>query len=803
MDNADNQNTLRKIEFDLTNQYKGIFKFNKETHILTVDFPAGSDAEKETQTIIGIIRKVDETVEVKEREIKPTFRKVLILENLDCAICASKIERIAKRTFSHEFIVVDFTSTRFIIETTDTVLIANLKERVQSIASSVDADINVIEKTRKPQKFANDFLKDRNRRAYFLIGCSIFLIGFIIKTLLKEMTTVNPVIITVIIYVTYTVGYLMLAGDVLYGAYKNIKSGRIFDEKFLMSLATITALAVGYYDEAVFVMIFYKLGELLQKQAINYSRKSIAELLDIMPQTANIIVNEELAEIDPIEAVVGDVIYVRNGERIPLDGVIVEGNSALDVSALTGESLTKDVFEGDAVLSGSINAGESLKIKVTKIYEDSMVSKILNLVENASSHKAKTENFISRFARYYTPIVVIIAFVLAIIIPFILPSYDLSWENGFKKSILTALIFLVVSCPCALVISIPLGFFGGIGGASRQGILIKGSNYLEALKDVDTFVFDKTGTLTKGKFAVSETLAFGDYSPDQILEYAAHCEFNTNHLIAKSIVEAYGAENIFLPRIVFQKQDSGFGVTNLVDGIKVMVGKSEYLQSQNVDVPVVEYPGTKVFVAIEGKAEGCIIIKDRIKGNAKAAISELKALGIKKIVMLTGDAQPIAAEVSQELGIEEYYCELTPINKVEKLAEIKAKMEDGRKIAFVGDGINDAPVLAGADIGIAMGGLGSDAAIQVADIVLMTDDISKLPTAIKIARKTHKIVLENIVMALTVKFAVLGLTLAEPFIGGAFFGFLLNFLIYEALFADVGVSLIAVLNSWRAMKVDK
>ncbi len=803
LDNLESQNKIRKIEFDLSKDFIGKFKLNKETKILTLEFLSSDEMDAELEKIIKMIKNVDDAIEIKPREVKQTYRKVLILENLDCAACSSKIERIAKRNFQYEFIVVDFASTRFIIETTDADLIANLQERVQAIASTVDPAIRVLEKTKKKHQFEDDFKHDKVGRNFFIIGVSIFFFGYIIKTILKQFTEVSPIIVTVIIYVTYTVGYVMLAWDVLYGAYKNIRSGRIFDEKFLMSLATITALIVGYYDEAVFVMVFYKIGEMVQHHAINYSRKSIAALIDIQPESANIIVNNEIVSVDPMEVVVGDMIYVRAGERIPLDGIVFEGESALDVSALTGESVYKDVRRGNQVLSGSISTNGTLKIKVTKIYEDSMVSKILNLVENASSQKAKSETFISKFARYYTPIVVIVAVILAFLLPFILPTYDLSWTNGFKKSILVALIFLVISCPCALVLSIPLGFFGGIGGASRQGILIKGSNYLEALNDVDTVVFDKTGTLTTGKFVVSETLSFGSYSKEQILEYAAHCELNANHLIAKSIVEAYGQENITLARISSQKQGLGFGVTNLVDGLHVVVGKNEFLESLNITTPEVTIVGTKVFVAINGKTEGCILVKDQIKDNAYEAIQQLKAMGIKKVIMLTGDAAEVAKEVSQALQIDEYYSELSPIMKVEKLQEIKASTPESSKVVFVGDGINDAPVLSGADIGIAMGALGSDAAIQVADIVLMTDDLLKLPIAKKIAKKTRHIVVQNIVLALSVKFIVLTLALIEPFIVGSVFSFLLDFLIYEALFADVGVSLIAVLNSWRAMKVSK
>lgn len=804
LDNIDNSNIARKIEFDLSVKLKnGSFKFNKDTHILLVDFKSEDTIEEDIKQVYNIIRNVSKEIDIVEREIKPTFRKVLILENLDCANCAAKIERIAKRSMDHEFIAVDFTSTRFIIETSDKQLIDNLEPQVQEIASSVDAGINVIEKKKKSKQNIESFKIDSARKKYFFIGLSIFALGFIVKTFMNQLASDNRFLRNVIIYVTYSIGYILLAGDVLYSAFKNVKSGRIFDEKFLMSLATITALVVGYYDEAVFVMIFYKVGELCQQYAVNYSRKSIASLIDIQPQVANVLVNGDYVEMDPMEVFVGDIAYVKPGERIPLDGVIVEGEGSLDVSALTGESIYKDVSVGTEVLSGSINIDGNLHIRVTKVYQDSMVAKVLDLVENASSQKAKSETFISKFAKYYTPIVVIIAIALAISLPFILPNYEINWENGFKNSILTALIFLVVSCPCALVISIPLGFFGGIGGASRQGILVKGSNYLEALNSVDTFVFDKTGTLTTGKFMVDDIISFGEYTNEEILDLAAHVEMNSNHLIAKSIVDAYGADKIIASRIKISKQTSSLGVSSYVDGKYILAGKAEYLINNNIEVPVVEVSGSKVYLSVDGKTEGCIIIKDQIKNNAASAIHTLKEMGIKRTVMITGDGPLIAKDVCDQLGIDEYYYEMTPVDKVDKFTEIKSQMDVDSKIAFVGDGINDAPVLSRADIGIAMGGLGSDAAIEVADIVLMTDDIGKLSTAMKIAKKTRKIVVQNIVLALVVKFLVLGLALIEPFLSRTVFGFMLDFLIYEALFADVGVSLIAILNSLRAMKVKK
>jgi Cd2+/Zn2+-exporting ATPase len=803
LENVQTLSQIRKIEFDLSNSFRnGSFKFNHDNNILHLDFRNPETVDSDVKMIRELIKNVNPEIEVIEKEIKPTYRKVLLLENLDCANCAAKIERIAKRSFNYEFIVVDFASTRFIIESVDKDLIDNLEKKVEEIAMSVDANIKVVKHEDKKRNIDFNLKLDKSRVTYFLLGCGIFLIGFITKTFMNQMEQLAGTFVQkAIIYVTYSSAYILIAGDVLYAAFKNIRSGRVFDEKFLISLATITALIVQYYDEAIFVIIFYKVGELLQLYAVNYTRKSIANLIDIQPQFATVIVDGEYVEMEPIQVVIGDTIIVRPGERIPLDGVVIEGEGSLDTSALTGESLHKEVHPDDQVLSGSINIDGNLKIKVTKIYQDSMVSRILDMVENASSLKTKSENFITKFARYYTPTIVIVALILAVLLPFVINEYTLTWENGFRKSIMTALIFLVVSCPCALVISIPLGFFGGIGGASRQGILVKGSNYLEALTSVKTFVFDKTGTLTKGKFVVDEIISFGHYRKEKILEYAAHAEANSPHLIARSIVEAYGAENIVESRIKSQKQSSTFGISCIVDNKVILIGKDEYLSKEGLTVPPLERIGTKAYIAIDGKCEGCFLIKDEIKHNAATALASLKENGISRTIMLTGDAKEIADEVTAELGIDEYYANMTPLDKVAKVTEVKNQTPVGDKVVFVGDGINDAPVLSRADVGVAMGGMGSDAAIQVADIVLMTDDLAKLSTMLRIAKKTRRIVVENIILALGIKFLVLLLAFLEPFLINTFMRPLFYILIYLALFADVGVSLIAVLNSLRAMRI--
>ncbi len=803
LDNIDNNSVYRKIESELELKYgNSKFKINCEKSTLVIEFNQEENLLDQENSLIKIIKSISKEIDIVEREMKPTFKKVLVLENLDCANCAAKIERIAKRTFDYEFIVVDFASTRFIIETSSEELITNLVDEVQEIASQVDADIKVIDNAKANKEF-NGVKIEKSRKIYFLIGIIFFAIGFILKSFINKYGFWDGLPKYLIIYLTYVPGYFFIGGDVLYGALKNIKSGRVFDEKFLMSLATITALGVGYYDEAIFVMVFYKVGELLQQYAVNYSRKSIASLIDIKPQVANILVNELLTEVDPSEVMIGDTLVVRPGEKIPLDGVVIKGEASLDISALTGESILQDVKEGSTVLSGSINVDGNLYIEATKLYEDSMVAKILDMVENASSLKSKSENFISKFAKYYTPTVVIVAVLLAVILPFILPNYDLTWNNGFKNSIGTALIFLVVSCPCALVISIPLGFFGGIGGASRRGILVKGSNYLEALNFVDTFVFDKTGTLTTGEFVVSEIISFEKYSSNEILKIAAHAEVNSSHLIAKSILEAYGVNNIDYSIISNERQQSNLGISAVVANMDVKVGRSDYLRAYNISAEEVDKSGIIVYVAIDNICEGYLVIFDRPKSDSKQAIKKLKEAGIRRTVMLTGDKESIARKVAEEIGIDEYFYEMNPIDKVEKFSQLKSRLDNDKKIAYVGDGINDAPVLSRADIGVAMGSLGSDAAIEVADIVLMTDDLNKLSEAIKIAKKTRKIVIQNVVLALAVKFSVLALALIDPFIARTSFSFLLDFLIYEAIFADVGVSLIAILNSLRAMKVEK
>lgn len=581
--------------------------------------------------------------------------------------------------------------------------------------------------------------------------------------------------------IVFIISYLIVGYSILKKAIRNIFRGKVFDENFLMAVATIGAFAIKEFPEAVAVILFYQIGELFQSYAVDKSRKSISSLMDIRPDYANIIKDGKEEKIDPEEAKIGDIIIVKPGEKIPLDGKVIDGISLIDTKALTGESVPREVTVGDEILSGSINQNGVLKIEVSKLYSESTVSKILDLVENASSKKSKSENFITKFARYYTPTVVIIAVILAIIPPILIK------DTSFSDWIYRALSFLVVSCPCALVISIPLSFFGGIGGASKIGILIKGSNYLEAISNTEIAVFDKTGTLTEGIFEVQK-IETVNVSKEDLLEVVAIAENFSSHPISKSIKKAYSKE-IDKKRITQIKEVSGKGIVATIDGKKVLVGNQKLMEQNSIKYKMCEEVGTLLFVAIDDQYAGSILIADKIKEDAKKTVELLKKEGIKNIVMLTGDKKNVAEAVSQELGINKVYSELLPDGKVSKMEELlKTKSEKG-KLIFVGDGINDSPVLALSDIGIAMGALGSDSAIEAADIVIMTDEISKVATVIDLSKKTMRIVKENIIFAIFVKVAVLVLCA---------FG-LSN--MWEAVFADVGVSIIAIINALRMLNV--
>ena len=582
----------------------------------------------------------------------------------------------------------------------------------------------------------------------------------------------------IVLFVIYLVPYLVIGYDIVYKAARNISHGQVFDENFLMMIATFGAFGVGEYSEAVAVMLFYQVGELFQGYAVGKSRQSISDMMDICPEYANIEEDGVLKQVDPDDVEVGSIIVVKPGERIPLDGIVVEGESLIDTAALTGESVPRSAKAGDEIISGCVNGSGTLKVKTTKEFDDSTVAKILELVENASSKKAKVENFITRFAKYYTPVVTIGAVILAILPPLIL-------GGGWAEWIQRACIFLVISCPCALVISVPLGFFGGIGAASKIGVLVKGSNYLEAVAEMTTIVFDKTGTLTKGEFKVTDVITENG-SKEELIELAALGEGYSNHPIANSIREAYGKE-LDLNRVTNTEEIAGHGIKAVIDGKTVLLGNEKLMKSESIFYTSCKSMGTVVYVACNGVFEGAVVISDTIKDGAKEAIRDMKQVGVRHTVMLTGDRREAAETVAQTLGIDEVHAELLPGGKVEQVEALLKAEKQKERLAFVGDGINDAPVLTRADIGIAMGSMGSDAAIEAADIVLMDDDVTKIASVVRIARKTLRIVKQNIVFALAIKALVLIL------------GALGMANMWEAVFADVGVSVIAILNSMRTL----
>ncbi len=754
--------------------------------------------EMEVNNITEYLKALVPNIEIKEMEVLPTHRRILILDNLDCANCAAKIERIAKRTFNHEFIVVDFATTRFIIETSDEELLIDLEHKVDEITKMVDNNIFVHYKTSASEMPHKHDAEKKVNKILFIVGAIIFIIALalhyiVFRSLFRDIGF-DPNDLSnfsipghLPLVILYGIAYLCLGGDVLFGAIRNIKSGRFFDEKFLMSLATIMAFIIGSFTEAVSVMIFYKIGELLQEHAVNSSRRSISALMDIKPVSATMIVNNTEMIVDPLEIVQGDIIIVKPGERIPLDGVIVEGEAALDTSALTGESKFYEVKAKDKVISGSINTNGYLKIKVTKIYEDSTVAKILDMVSNASSKKAKTENFISKFAKYYTPIVCGFA-VLIILLNLLFFEKSADWHTHFHDSIYPAMIFLVVSCPCALVLSVPLGFFGGIGGASKKGILIKGSNHLESLSDVGMVVFDKTGTLTKGSFTITK-MQTKLTTEEELLRYAAYCEAGSIHPIAKSIIEKYGREKIDFDKITYMASPSKKGTIISFENSVLAAGNMDFMKEIKVKAPLSKELGLIVYIAKDSKYIGHIVLEDTIRSESAQTIATLKKMGIK-VAMVTGDNEEIASNVAMQVGIDKVYSNISAIEKVKKVRKLKKELIK-KKLIYIGDGMNDAPVLSSADVGIAMGALGSDAAIEVADIVLMTDDLSKIPEAIGIARKTKRVVVENIVFALVIKLFFMLLVVLPSIIP-------IKLWLWEAIFADVGVSLIAIINSLRA-----
>jgi Cd2+/Zn2+-exporting ATPase len=691
------------------------------------------------------------------------------LKNLDCASCAVKIEDNVSKLGEVRFVNVSFANSTITIDTDD---IDKVKKKIREIEPEVELEQQENEK-------ANELISagELNENKWAIIKAAAGLLILIAGIIFGKLIHDTPYHIAE--YLVFGTGYLVVGWEVVSSAFKNIFRGKFFDEKFLMTIATLGAFAIDQMPEAMAVMLFYVVGELFQDLAVNRSRRSVKSLLEIKPDYANLLIDGDTSRVSPESIKIGDTIIVKAGEKIPLDGEITEGESFVDTSAITGESVPRKVKGKDPVLSGMINQIGLLNIKVTKLFSESTVSKILELVENASSKKAETEKFITTFAKYYTPIVVIGALLLAILPPLLFSG------QTFSDWIYRALVVLVISCPCALVISIPLGYFGGIGIASKKGILIKGSNFLDALTQVKTVVFDKTGTLTKGEFKVSEIVVSNGFSKEEILEYAAYAETNSNHPVAKSIIDAFGKETNN-SRIKKVEEISGHGIKALIDNRTILAGNDKLLHKENIDHPVCNVEGTVVHVCIDNVYAGYIIISDTLKDDAIAAIEGLKASNIQT-VMLTGDNKYAAASFAKKLNIDKYYAELLPADKVKHIETILEKIKGG-KVAFVGDGINDSPVIARADIGIAMGALGSDAAIETADVVLMTDAPSKVLTAINVAKRTRNIVWQNIYFAMGVKlfFIVLGI-----------FGIAT---MWEAVFGDMGVALIAVFNAIRILK---
>ena len=765
---------IEKEVGDLEDVSSSVVNLMKQTLTISVKTSASGKIQDEVATIV---HSHEPDVKVSEQTDSYVTKKYL-LKGLDCPNCSAKIEKEVGELEGVALSEVNLMKQTLTVSM-DHNKAASMLDMVTTIVHSHEPDVEVSEqkadtsvapdKKEKTPVYSDD---DKKLTIRLISGAVIYAVGMGL-TLFGHVSL--PVELGVLI-----VAYIILGWDVVWQAVKNITRGQIFDEHFLMSFSTIGAFAIGEYPEAVAVMLFYQVGEFFQSLAVKRSRKSISDLMDIRPDSATVRRNGELVVVAPETVSIGELIVVKPGEKIPLDGIVTEGESMLDTRALTGESVPRSIRKGEEALSGCVNQSGVLTIKVTKSFGESTVTKIIDLVENASSRKAPTENFITTFARYYTPIVVGMAAILAIIPPVILGG---GWSEWLRRGF----VFLIVSCPCALVISIPLTFFGGIGAASKRGVLVKGSNYLEALNKVSVVVFDKTGTLTKGVFKVVDiTVEFG-FTKEQVLEYAAQAESYSNHPIAKSIQEAFG-KTIDQSVLSGYEEISGHGIRVLIGGKRVLAGNSKLMDSEKVSYAACQSAGTKVYIAVDGRYAGCIVIADEVKDDSQNAIASLKKIGVEKTVMLTGDDEKIGKAVAEQLGLDEYYAQLLPDQKVEKLEYLDQHKTKGSKLAFVGDGINDAPVLARADVGIAMGGLGSDAAIEAADVVLMTDEPSKLVDAIDVAKATKRIVMQNIIIALGIKsvFLILG---ALGIAG-----------MWEAVFGDVGVTIIAVLNAMRILK---
>lgn len=770
LEGLDCANCSMKIEQDI-NALEGVDgRVNFATKTLTLTY--GNFPEEEIlKKAKHIVHRHEPDVIVKE--MNRAEEEVFLLDGLGCANCALKMESEIRKMPSVASVSIDFATRKLRVQPKEGRLHHEDKVRMGEIVAEIEKDTKLIledeGKIERGQEF-NRILSTHGKALASILVSSALLLA---ATALPVTDTMK--------FVLYALSYLLVGGEIVLRAVKNLVRGQVFDENFLMAIATMGAFVIGEYAEGVAVMLFYQVGELFQSLAVERSRKSIADLMDIRPEYANLIINGDTRKVSPEAVQPGDQILVKPGEKVPLDGKVHEGFSTMDTSALTGESMPREVESGSEVLSGFINQNGLLKVEVTKVFGESAVSKVLELVENAAGKKAPTESFITKFARYYTPFVVISALLLAVVPPLITGEPFSVWTYR-------ALVFLVISCPCALVVSIPLGFFGGIGGASKRGILIKGGNYLEALNDVETVVFDKTGTLTQGKFSVTKVFPARGTDQEELLEKAAYVESFSSHPISQSILRAYG-KTLDKSRISSYEEVSGHGIRAVLDGEEIFAGNKKLMDREGITVEEPAENGTLVYLAVNRNFTGVLVIADTPKEHAAEAIKALKELGIRKTVMLTGDLKSVGEEIGRTLGLDEVYGELLPQDKV-TLFE-KLKRETSKKIVFVGDGINDAPVLAQADIGVSMGSLGSDAAIEASDVVLMTDEPMRLVTAVKIAARTRTIVWQNIVFALGVK----GIFLLLGAFGMAS--------MWEAVFADVGVTVLAVLNAMRAMRTEK
>ena len=796
-----NKNNYRRITQEIK-KIEGVITLNidKNQDVLFIEYNPVVDIYDD---ILKAINKYEKNAYLEEIENIEVFRKVLKLKGIDCAQCALKIEMLAKKNFSHKQIIVDFSTERFIIETTDIDLIKNIVNEVSKIAHKVDPRIVVMDvATRQRMEAEERFSVDKKDIVIFGIGALALIFSFIWTIFVdKGNPFSHDTHLSSIVQISTIISYLLIGYKVIYRFFRNIINRRFLDENFLMTIASIGAIVTAHNYEAVLVMLLYQIGTFLQERAVNHSRKSISALLSYEAKKARIRVNGEELEVEVESVLPGDILIVKNGEMIPVDGIITDGKSYLDTKALTGESQYRNVKVGDEVLSGSTNLGSVIEIKAIRPQSESTMTKILDIVENASISKAKTENFITKFAKVYTPVVVIAALLLIVVSPFIKHLIDPSnsikdlflGTNGVTGSIYMGMIFLVISCPCALVISIPLTFFGGIGLASRRGILIKGSNYLEALNNVENVIFDKTGTLTYGTFGLIDVVSVSDVSKDEILRLAAYTEYHSTHPIGSSIVDAYGRDNIFTEIIEDFTEVSSRGVRALINGSKITIGNYRCLQEAKIEVPDVKAAGLVLYVLKEKTYIGYLVIGDTIREEAFEVITEMRNNGINSVQIFTGDAKNVSISVANGLNVDEVYYELLPAQKVEKLEEVKNATENkNAKTVYIGDGINDAPVISLADVGIAMGGSGSEGAIAIADIVIMTDNLNKVNEVIKISKKTRKIVVQNIILALSIKIVVLLLTILE-----------LEVSMWLAIFSDVGVSLLAILNSLRVMNIFK